>query len=202
MNVLFSNILSTCMSAIWGKWCHIEQFIRNPVKYFPNCVFPWFIRMVQLWWVLVGLQLPPVTFQQLNSVHQFHSMPSTSLSFSSRNVRSELLCLPMIIDQSLKTCNLPCTLHSYIGIMILVMIDELSKPCWNNDFHFFCRRSNFLDILEVPLVRLVMTKVSAEAKERMDQRKKKTESLEDKQMKRYFRSLKRKERRENQNVKI
>ena len=82
------------------------------------------------------------------------------------------------------------------------MIDELSKPCWNNDFHFFCRRSNFLDILEVPLVRLDMTKVSAEAKERMDQRKKKTESLEDKQMKRYFRSLKRKERRENQNVKI
>ena len=66
----------------------------------------------------------------------------------------------------------------------------------------FCRRSNFLDILEVPLVRLDMTKVSAEAKERMDQRKKKTESLEDKQMKRYFRSLKRKERRENQNVKI
>ena len=47
-----------------------------------------------------------------------------------------------------------------------------------------------------------MTKVSIEIPERMDQRKKKNESLEDKQMKRYFRSLKRKARRENQNVNI
>ena len=47
-----------------------------------------------------------------------------------------------------------------------------------------------------------MTKVSTEDQERMDQRKKKNDSLENKQMKRYFRSLKRKARRENQNVNI
>ena len=52
------------------------------------------------------------------------------------------------------------------------------------------------------LIRLDMTKVSSELQERMDQRKKKNESLEERQMKRYFRSLKRKARREVQNVNI
>lgn len=47
-----------------------------------------------------------------------------------------------------------------------------------------------------------MTKATTEVQEKMDQRKKKNESLENKQMKRYYRSLKRKARRENQNVNI